>query len=178
VVVYVGTLSKTTHNVDLLLDAFALVAKRVPHVRLLLVGDGEDRHELEARAKALGLAGRALFVGAVPAAAVPAYLALAACSVDPVADDAVARARSPLKIVESLALGVPVVTGDVGDRREMLSQDAGVLVKPGSAEALAQGLIGVVENQQFRAELAVAARERSAAYRWDRLALQWLNIYH
>ncbi len=177
-VVYVGTLSKTTHNVDLLLDAFALVAERVPTARLLLVGDGEDRHELERRAAALGLGARALFVGAVAASAVPTFLALATCSVDPVADDAVARARSPLKIVESLALGVPIVTGDVGDRSEMLREDAGVLVTPGSAEALANGIIEVVENQQGRAQLAAAARKRSAAYRWDRLALQWLNMYH
>ncbi len=176
-VVYVGTLSKTTHNVDLLLDAFALAAARVPHARLLLVGDGEDRHALEQRAQELGLGVRALFVGAVAATAVPTFLALATCSVDPVADDAVARARSPLKIVESLALGVPVVTGDVGDRREMLSEDAGVLVAPGSAEALANGIVGVVQDQHYRAQLAAAARKRSAAYRWDRLALQWLKIY-
>jgi glycosyltransferase involved in cell wall biosynthesis len=109
---------------------------------------------------------------------VPVYLALATCTVDPVADDAVAQARSPLKIVESLALGVPVVTGDVGDRAEMLAQQAGVVVVPGDAQALAHGIVSVVENQQYRAELAAGARKRSAAYRWDRLALQWLNIYH
>jgi glycosyltransferase involved in cell wall biosynthesis len=177
VVVYVGTLSKTTHNVDLLLEAFALALPHVPDARLLLVGDGEDRAELERRSEALGLGEHALFIGAVAAHSVPVYLALAACSVDPVADDAVAAARSPLKIVESLALGVPVVTGDVGDRREMLGQEAGVLVAPGDAQALADGLVVVLKNQQYRGKLAAGARERSAAYRWDQLALQWLNIY-
>ncbi|HJZ48407.1 MAG TPA: glycosyltransferase, partial [Roseiflexaceae bacterium] len=90
VAAYVGTLSQTTHNVGLLLQAFALAAERLPAARLLLVGDGEDRAALRQRASRLGLGERAVFVGPVPPAAVPAYLALAACSVDPVADDAVA----------------------------------------------------------------------------------------
>ncbi len=177
VVAYVGTLSQTTHNVGLLLDAFALVARRLSHVRLLLVGDGEDRAALHARAQRLGIAEHTLFVGAVPAHAVPTYLALATCSVDPVADDGVARGRSPLKIVESLALGVPVVTGDVGDRREMLGDKAGVIVAPGDAQALAEGMMSVLQDAALQAKLATGASEQSLAYRWASLADDWLAVY-
>jgi glycosyltransferase involved in cell wall biosynthesis len=177
VAMYVGTLSQTTHHVGLLLDAFALVAERLPAARLLLVGDGEDRAALMAQARRLGLGERALFAGAVPPAAVPAYLALAACSVDPVADDAVAAARSPLKIVESLASGVPVITGDVGDRSEMLAQDAGVLVRPGDAGALAEGIAALLEHAPLQSYMAAGARRRADVYRWDRLAGVWAAIY-
>jgi glycosyltransferase involved in cell wall biosynthesis len=177
VVAYVGTLSQTTHNVGLLLDAFALVAEQLPAARLLLVGDGEDRAMLQRQAQLLGLGERALFAGAVPPSAVPTYLALAACSVDPVADDAVAAARSPLKIVESLAAGVPVVTGDVGDRAEMLGPDAGVLVRPGDAAALAAGIMIVFGRAEQRVSMAGAARDRAEMYRWDRLALEWNKVY-
>jgi glycosyltransferase involved in cell wall biosynthesis len=177
VVMYVGTLSQITHHVGLLLDAFALVAQRLPAARLLLVGDGEDRVALMAKAWRLGLGARALFAGAVPPAAVPAYLALAACSVDPVGDDAVAAARSPLKIVESLASGVPVVTGDVGDRAEMLAQDAGVLVRPGEARALAEGIAALLEHAPLQLHMAARARRRAETYRWDRLAQVWATVY-
>jgi len=177
VAIYVGTLSQTTHNVGLLLDAFALVAACLPTARLLLVGAGEDRAALMAQAGRLGLGQRALFVGAVAPAAVPTYLALAACSVDPVADDAVAAARSPLKIVESLASGVPVITGAVGDRAEMLAQDAGVLVRPGDALALADGIAGLLEHRSLQVRLAAGARARAEAYRWDRLARVWGAVY-
>jgi glycosyltransferase involved in cell wall biosynthesis len=177
VAMYVGTLSQTTHHVGLLLDSFALVAERLPAARLLLVGDGEDRAALMAQAGRLGLGERALFVGAVPPAAVPAYLALASCSVDPVADDAVAAARSPLKIVESLASGVPVITGDVGDRAEMLAQDAGVLVRPGDAGALAEGIATLLEHAALQLHLAAGARRRAEAYCWDRLARVWATTY-
>jgi glycosyltransferase involved in cell wall biosynthesis len=176
-VIYVGTLSQTTHNVGLLLDAFALVAARVPDARLLLVGDGEDRRMLEDRAWQLGLGPRALFAGPAPHNSIPAYLALAACSVDPVADDPVARARSPLKIIESLAAGTPVVTGDVGDRAEVLGHTGGVLVAPGDASALAGGLVAALEDARPRAERAAAAQSRAAEYRWDKLARDWMKVY-
>jgi glycosyltransferase involved in cell wall biosynthesis len=177
VVAYVGTLSQTTHNVGLLLDAFALVARCLPAARLLLVGAGEDRVALEQRARQLGIGTRTLFTGAVAPAAVPAFLALAACSVDPVADDAVAAARSPLKIVESLASGVPVVTGDVGDRAEVLGQLAGMLVRPGDARALADGIAVLLEDRWLQQRLAAGARERAEVYRWDRLAPAWTKVY-
>ena len=177
VAMYVGTLSQTTHHVGLLLDAFALVAERLPSARLLLVGDGEDRAVLMAQARRLGLGERALFAGTVPPAAVPAYLALAACSVDPVADDAVAAARSPLKIVESLASGVPVITGDVGDRAEILAQAAGVLVRPGDAGALAEGIAALLEHAPLQLYMAAGARRRAEAYRWDQLARVWAATY-
>jgi glycosyltransferase involved in cell wall biosynthesis len=176
VVVYVGTLSQTSHNVGLLLDAFALVAGRVPAAHLLVVGDGEDRQALEEQAWRLGIGPRTRFAGPAPHGAVPAYLGLAACSVDPVADDAVARARSPLKIVESLAAGTPVVTGDVGDRAEVLGS-AGVVVAPGSPIALADGIVALLEDQGLRARLAAQAQPRAASYRWDRLARDWMRVY-
>ncbi|MDQ2999026.1 MAG: glycosyltransferase family 4 protein, partial [Chloroflexota bacterium] len=74
VAIYVGTLSQTTHNVGLLLDAFAIVAPRLPAARLLLVGAGEDRAALMAQSQRLGLGERVLFAGAVAPAVVPAYL--------------------------------------------------------------------------------------------------------
>ena len=177
VAVYAGTLSETSHNVGLLLDAFALLARRLPAARLLLVGTGADRTALIARARNLGLGEQAIFTGYVPPTAVPAYLALASCSVDPVTDDAVAAARSPLKIVESLAAGVPVVTGDVGDRREMLGPAGGVLVRPGDAGALADGLAALLEAGDQRARRAELARRQAATYRWDGLAPQWMQVY-
>ncbi|HEX9374194.1 MAG TPA: glycosyltransferase family 4 protein [Roseiflexaceae bacterium] len=177
VAIYAGTLNEASHSVGLLLDAFALVARRLPEARLLLVGAGADREALIARARGLGLGERTIFVGYAPYGAVPAYLALASCSVDPVCDDAVAAARSPLKIVESLAAGVPVVTGDVGDRREMLGDMAGVLVAPGSARSLADGIAWALADRGRRARRAAAARERAAAYSWDRLAERWLRVY-
>ena len=92
----------------------------MPRVTLRLVGGGPDIDALRQLARDLGIAERCEWVGRVARADVSAHFAQATLSVDPVLDDDTARARWPLKIVESLAAGVPVVTGDIGDRRELL----------------------------------------------------------
>lgn len=178
VVLYLGTLSLTGHPLGLLLEAFDRVARQVGNAHLALVGGGEDRPALERRVQELGLHGRVTFIGAVPPAQVPDYLLLGDVSVDPVLDDDVARARSPLKIFESMASGLPVVTGDVGDRREILGEgQAGLVVPPGDPQALAEGIIALLGDPERRRSMAAAGRERAEAYMWDRLVDQFLRVY-
>ncbi len=178
VIAYVGTLALHNHPVDLLLDAFAQLAPAFPDTKLLLIGGGEDLPLLRRRVEELGLAKRVLFTAHLPQASVRAYLALAALSVDPVRDDDVARARSPLKLFESLALGVPVVTGDVGDRAAALQEgQAGVLVCPGDATALACGIASVLSHEAKLAAMARAGQQHVRNYEWPRLAAQWEAVY-
>ena len=178
VVAYVGSLSLTGHAVDLLLEGFAQLQPRHPDAVLLVVGGGEDYDRLRAQAAALGLGRAVRFTGWVPPAEVPAYLALADVTVDPVRDDLVARARHPLKIVESLAVGTPVVTGDVGDRRETLGEGrAGLLVAPGSSQALAEGLARVLGDPDLARSLAREALAQREQFYWDRLVDQVIHLY-
>jgi glycosyltransferase involved in cell wall biosynthesis len=177
VVVYVGTLGLHSHPLDLLLQAFAKAVRKLPAARLLLVGGGEDYDRLQIMAEELGLAGRVIFAGRVPPPEVPAYYALGTVSVDPIHDDLIARARSPLKVLESLAVGVPVVTGDVGDRREILESGGGLLVPPGDVQSLSEGLATVLQDRDLRARLSLEALERREQYYWDVLVRDFVRIY-
>jgi glycosyltransferase involved in cell wall biosynthesis len=177
-ILYLGTLSLAGHPLGLLLDALTRLVALVPQAHLVLVGGGEDRPALERRVQELRLPDHVTFVGAVPPAEVPPYILLGDVAVDPVLDDAVARARSPLKVLESMACGVPVVTGDVGDRREMLADgQAGLLVVPGDAQALAEGLAALLEDPARRQQMAAAGREQVERYWWDRLVHPFLGLY-
>lgn len=170
VVGYVGTLSLTNHAVDLLLEAFALLHARCPDAVLLLVGGGEDIDALQQMASRLGIGQATRFVGRVAPDDVPVCYAACQVTVDPVHDDVVARSRSPLKIAESLAAGVPVVTAGVGDRSEMLDHGrAGVLVMPGDAQALAGGIESVLNDPAGRQRLSEGALARRELFDWDRL---------
>lgn len=177
VIGYAGSLALHNHPVDLLLDAFAMLAGERDDLDLLLIGGGEDLPELRRRAAVRGWRNRVHFTGRVAPRAVAALLSLAEVSVDPVRDDDVARARSPLKIVESLALGVPVVTGDVGDRREVVGA-AGMTTTPGDAPALARTLERMLDDRVAREAAAAAAPEQASRYGWSRLADDWLAAYN
>jgi glycosyltransferase involved in cell wall biosynthesis len=177
-VAYVGTLGLLSHPVDLLLKAFQQVVQQCPTARLLLVGGGEDYDRLRQQAQQLGIAERTIFTGRVPPEDVPGYFALATVSVDPVRDDLIACARAPLKVVESLVMGVPVVTGDVGDRRALLRDGKlGVLVAPGDSQALADGLLAILRDSKARDRMAHAALARREQWYWDRLINDFVQVY-
>lgn len=178
IIAYAGTLALQNHPVELLVEAFVAVAAACPDAALLLIGGGEDLPALRELAGRLGLGDRVYFTGQLGHAAVPAFLALAELSVDPVRDDPVARARSPLKLVESMALGVPVVTGDVGDRATTLDKGAaGVLVRPGDPAALAQAIVALLHDEPRRQALADAGRVQALRYDWPHLARRWVGVY-
>jgi glycosyltransferase involved in cell wall biosynthesis len=177
VIAYVGTMSLVNHPVDLLLTAFALLARRDPRPLLLLVGNGPDLPQLQAQAAQLGIVDRCRFAGHVAPDQVSALLSLAQVSVDPVHDDPVARARWPLKIMESLALGVPIVTGDVGDRAEMVGYGrAGLVVAPGDPQALANGLAEALKADR-QTTLAEGCRLQAGEYDLTELADRLLAFY-
>jgi glycosyltransferase involved in cell wall biosynthesis len=178
VILYLGSLSLANHPILLLLDAFELVWRRISSAILLLVGGGEDYDHVAKEIQTRGLSDAVILAGRVDSAEVASIYAASHLVVDPVFDNDVARARSPLKIVESLAMGIPVVTGDVGDRAAMLDNgSAGVLVKPGSADALAKGIIFALSDRACYNSMAKWAQVVSERFRWDCLAQEFVKVY-
>lgn len=178
IVIYVGSLSLINHPVDLLLRAFAIVSLEIPKAVLFVVGGGEDFEILKHQADALGLSDRVIFIGRIKPEEVPYYFKMADVSVDPVIDDFIARARSPLKIFESLAVGTPVVTGDVGDRRAILDGRAGILVEPGKADALAEGILTILADENRTKAMSESALELCEKYYWDVLVRDFVKVYY
>lgn len=177
-VLYVGTMSLANHPVDLLLYAFAEVARQLCDVTLVLVGGGKDHAELRELAEELGIATCCRFVGRVAAATTPVFYHLADVSVDPVEDNDVARARWPLKIVESMAAGTPVITGEIGDRSEMLGRGvAGLLVPPANAKSLAEAIVAVLSDQALQERLRAGCASQVTHFVAESVACQLLGFY-
>jgi glycosyltransferase involved in cell wall biosynthesis len=177
VVTYVGSLSLANHSVLLLLAAFVCLRRKLPEAQLCLVGGGEDYDRVVQEVHALELTGSVHLLGVIPAEKVGAAYAASQVTVDPVDDDVAARSRSPLKLVEALACGVPVVTGAIGDRATILTDAIGRLVAPGSAAALADGLYAVLTEPLAPAQRAAACRNASQPFRWDRLVAVFESVY-
>jgi glycosyltransferase involved in cell wall biosynthesis len=173
---YIGAISSVAHGVELLLDAFALTHAQLPQARLLLVGAGDDQQVLHQHANSSGIGQAVIWVGHVAPSATRAYMALASATCDPVADTPAMAARSPLKIVESMAQGVPVLTSAIGDRRELLGEGAGLFVAPGNAAALAVGITTLLSDSSMCQRMALAARQQAEHLRWERIAVPWVRM--
>jgi glycosyltransferase involved in cell wall biosynthesis len=179
VVLYLGSLSLPSHPVDLLLHSFVQVLLKYPDVALLMVGGGEDYQNLIDQSRSLGISQATYFTGHVLPSEVPLYYALAEISVDPVYDNEAARGRSPLKLFESWACGVPIVTASVGDRSKLLGQPpAGMLVDhAGDPQSLAAGIVKVLESKKLAGVLRRRGLDQVEQYTWDRLAAQLEQEY-
>lgn len=104
VLVSVSRLSKEK-NIHFMLDAVAALARRVDApFRFLLVGEGDDREELEHRAEALGLRDVVLMPGAVPADRMPVYYQLGDVFLF-----ASTTETQGMVLLEAMAAGLPVV---------------------------------------------------------------------
>jgi glycosyltransferase involved in cell wall biosynthesis len=101
---YFGNLATRSHGVDLLLRAFAQSTTQLP---LVIAGDGHERATLQQLAVQLGIARRCVWLGQIAPSDIPALLAQAHVSIDPVRTTIAAAARFPLK--KLLALTVPLL---------------------------------------------------------------------
>lgn len=176
VIVYVGSMSTTSHAINLLLDAFVEIVKAEPDALLLLVGGGEDIKQLKEASVDLKVSKRAKFLGRVPADKVPLYYRLGEVSVDPMRDSLPARSSLSLKLVESIVAGVPCVTADIGDRRHIVGA-AGIAVPPGDAHALATGILSILNNTERAESMRTAAREMRASHFWEKQVHIFTSIY-
>ena len=171
VIGFTGSL-KPWHGVDVLIEAFARVAQ--PNWRLLIVGDGPCRADLEAQVHSLPNPERIYFTGAVPHDRIPGYLAAM--------DIAVAPYRtvedfyfSPLKLFEYFAMGKAVIASDIGQISQVIRHgENGLLTEPGNANSLAEALEILANNGTLRASMA--ARSQDDVVTWIDIARRTIEI--
>jgi glycosyltransferase involved in cell wall biosynthesis len=178
VVLYLGSLSFPSHPLPLLIEAFQRVVSQRPQARLVIVGGGEDYAALQKMVEERDLLPFVRLCGRVPADQVTCYYHLADVSVEPVYDDDAARGRCPLKLFESWVCGVPFVSADVGDRRELLGDPpAGLLARPGDPVSLADQILMLLTSTDFADEIRNRAMTRVKTYYWYRLATTLNQAY-
>jgi len=142
-----------------LLQAAALVLRRHPDVLFLLVGSGQEELKARRLAEELGIAEGVKFVGAVPYEQMPAYFAACDVFVLPSVYEGNARV-----LAEAAAAGKPVVATDVsGTRDTVIDGETGYIVPVGRPEALAQGMIRLLDDPARAAEMGHRAREHILA---------------
>jgi glycosyltransferase involved in cell wall biosynthesis len=126
---------------------------------------------LKARAQRLGVADRILWQHELSREALAPWIAHAIASLAPLAESArnIEQGCCPLKILESMAAGTPVIASDLAPVRELMAHgEHGLLVRPGRAELFARGMRELMDEPARREAMGRRARDRVREhYTWD-----------
>jgi glycosyltransferase involved in cell wall biosynthesis len=122
----------------------------------LFIGDGPVRPEVMQAARAAGVEDRVRFTGMLPHARVPKHLALLDVAVIPSLNEHC----SPMKLMEFMAMGLPVVAPDLPNIREVLEDGrTGRLFRAGDMDDLRRRLAEVLGDQKAARAMGLRARE-------------------
>ncbi len=167
---FVGTL-KPWHGVDLLVDAFALLPQGAVPTRLLIVGDGPQGPMLRERSRALGIADRVVFTGAVDSDRMPGLINSMDIAIAPYPQSQDCY-FSPLKVFEYMACGRAIVASRIGQVCDVLTDGVdGILCLPGDAPALRRAIAQLISAPHTRASMGRHARDAAvASHSWAMVA--------
>lgn len=173
VVMYVGNL-ESYQGIDLLLEGFARAGREHPSAHLVVIGGSEkDVAKYQAQVRAMGLRGRAHFLGPRPPAHLGHYLAQADILVSPRTQGE----NTPMKIYSYLDSGRPLVATRLATHTQVLDDEISLLVEPDSQD-MARGLGRLLADPEQGRALAAAARERVARhYSLEAFRRKLLNFY-
>jgi glycosyltransferase involved in cell wall biosynthesis len=166
VIVYVGRLKKAKRP-DHAIEAFKIVKKVFPDAELWIIGDGYFRDRLVKMA-----CEGVMFFRSCSNEERRDLIKKAWVLVNPSV-----REGFGLNVVEANALGVPCVAYDVaGLRDSIVNGETGFLVESGNVEALAEGIINILNDERLRFEFSRNALKYSRSFSWDKVADNFMKV--
>jgi 1,2-diacylglycerol 3-alpha-glucosyltransferase len=172
VLCHVGRAAKEK-NIDFLIRMLAELVRSRPDVLLVIAGEGPARSALETTAKQLGLSTNVLFVG---------YLDRAGALLDcyRAADAFVFASRTEtqgLVLLESMALGVPVISTAMMGSKDVLRDGHGALIVDEHERLFAAAVLRVLEDEQLHRRLRETARSYAATWTAEAKAAELAALY-
>ncbi len=170
----IGTVARLdpAKNQVLMIEALAKLRDANPNMRLLLVGDGPSRSELEARARQLQVEDRVIFTGYQSAPG--PYLAI----MDLFLLTSLTEGTS-MTLLEAMSLGTPPIVTNVGGNPEIVpSSEFGALVPSNDIGALTEAIDHLLQNPEQRKQIAQAVRQRfTTAFAIEIMARRYASLY-
>lgn len=178
---YIGTLADW-QGLETLIAAMPLIlAKQAVRLRIMGRGRKRQRKMLEKQVRKLGLAEYVIVEPAVPHAEVPAIIAQADVCVAPLGynDRNVTQGCCPLKVLEYMACGRPLVASNLPVVRELARADVeALLFTPEDADDLARKILAILDDPALAARLGAKATARAhQQFTWANAQQQLLAVY-
>mgnify|MGYP001279640030 CR=1 FL=1 len=161
-------------GIECALHAMRLIAKRYPDSKLIVIGDGTIRQELENLTNTLEIEKNVEFIGEVLNSDIPKYLS----SVNIYLLSSLREGFS-VSLLEAMAFGLPIISTPVGIAPNVLNEwNNGYLVPVRDPHAIYEAVIKITENPEIKVILSKNSADRAKEYSWSRIIKQYENEYY
>lgn len=168
--IYTGSLD-LRWGVDLPIQAMPLLRQHIPDICLLIAGRGPAEQELRQLALSLGVNDCVHFKGFVPYPDLPNLLAQADVGIATSRADVFRQYASPLKIVEYMSAGLPVICSGGGEAEKMIAESTAGANIPFEPEALVQAVQTMLAKPGSLDSLHQAAIQYARSRSWEQMGI-------
>ena len=166
VMCYPGTINHH-QGVDIAVQAVAQLKDKVPNLKFLIIGDGPERNSLQALVRDLHLEERVIFLGPVSIEEIAEHMANVDLGVVPKRADAFGNEAFSTKILEFMAMGVPVVASNTLIDQRHFGKDLLRFFQSGNPTELAAAILELVNHPEKRDQLRARGCEFIRENSWD-----------
>jgi len=171
VIISIGRLG-SEKNWETLLRAAAQVYAQLPNIKLVLIGDGPEKQNLEDLAVELGIAERVTFTGRLPFEDIPIYLKAA----DLFSFASVTETQG-LVTIEAMAAGLPVVAVDGSGTHDIVDNGKEGFLVENDPNALASAVSELLCNPHQMKQFSANALKRARTFDLNRLGRKMVKVY-
>ena len=168
-------------GLDVLTRSAKIVLEKCKNVKFLIIGDGPFLQHVKDLASKLGVDKNFKFVGFIPQKLLPTYLSLADVCIAPYKPAEfykLSLPETPVKVVEYMSMGKPVIMSKISDENVITWSGGGVQVTPGDVNELASWLISLINDEEMRRTLGRKGRAYAEQnLSWEKMAPTLVELY-
>lgn len=156
-----------------LIEAVSQLISKYPQIRLQIVGEGNEKKNLEEQVKKLKLENVVEFCGLIKHQNLPDYYRKSNVFVLPSLNEGMSNT-----MLEALASGLPIIATDTGGTRELIKGDInGLLIKMRDSGDIAQKIEILIQNKDLRQKMGKESRSLAEKFSWKNVAGQYAAVY-
>jgi len=174
--VYHGTLAKRL-GIDMSICAVAQLTASIPGIEFHIIGDGDDRQEFIDLSRKLGVQENIRFWNSVPLQDVSSVVEHMDLGVISNRYNIASELMLPVKMLEYVSLGIPVVVPRLKTIEYYFSDDMVFFFEPDNPDSLFQAIQHAYQNKMTRKEKAARAKKFLDQYGWETHKLDFIGMY-
>jgi glycosyltransferase involved in cell wall biosynthesis len=175
VLCYPGTLN-WHQGVDIAINAMVLLRDKAANLKFLIIGDGPDREKLKAMVNQLQMQDRVTILGLIPIEQVSETLTTVDLGIVPKRKDSFGNEAFSTKIMEFMAMGVPVIASNTRIDQHYFNDDLVQFFESDSAQDLAAKILELMNDSAKRTAFRASGINFIEHNNWDVRKSEYLNL--